>query len=155
MDLEAFESILGGVRLPKAVRDHLKSHTVWSRWGEIVGPELSKVTQPFEIKNKQLLVHVAHQAWAQQLHFLSPSILGKIRQLCPSTTVREIIFRVGKVEKHVSREERRREAEELPKITVKLSERMEMTLRAVEDEDLRAVIRRAMEAAAKRRAATG
>lgn len=140
------ESILGKMRLPKEVKDHLKNHEIWSKWYEIVGFELSRVTYPSELKGKTLLINVAHQAWAQQLHFLKISILGKIRGLCPQSQISDLQFRVGKViptaipELEVPPEKRA--------VPARLSERLEMTLRAVEDPDLRASIRKAMEAQA-------
>lgn len=145
-ELAGFSDILGGVRLPKAVKDHLKNHEIWSRWVDIVGADLSRVTSPASIDGKTLQVTVAHQAWAHQLHFLSPSILTKVRAICPASGIRELHFRVGAVVPPAASPEEWH----IETGPVKLSERMEMTLRAVEDEDLRASIRRAMEASARR-----
>jgi len=148
-DFSGFSDILGGVKLPKQVRDHLKNHDIWSHWSEIVGPELTRVTMPRDLKNKTLYVTVAHQAWAHQLHFLTPSILTKIRSLCPRTDIRDLHYVVGTI----SAVDTSKNAADDFEITapVALSERLEMTLRAVEDEKLRGSIRRAMEAAARRR----
>jgi hypothetical protein len=146
--LVGISEILDGVRLPKAVKMHLKNHDLWSRWTEVVGPELSRLTYPSEIKGKTLEITVVHQAWAHQLHFLSPSILNKIRALCPSSGIRDLHFRVGEVKPPTPEPE-----EWVPdtKSPVKLTERMEMTLRAVEDDELRTSIRRAMEASTRRK----
>jgi hypothetical protein len=140
-----FSEVMGGLRLPASVKDHLAHSEVWTRWLEIVGPELSKVTSPLELKSKVLIVTVVHQAWAQQLHFLKASILAKIRMICESTKIQDIQFRVGKVFDR-SMIESDKSLSFRPKKNVPLSERQEMTLRAVEDPDLRASIRRAMEA---------
>ncbi len=134
--------LLDRLRLPASVKDHLKHSSVWTRWMEVVGPDLFRVTAPLELKSKTLVISVLHQAWAQQLHFLKASILTKIRQVCDDAEINDIQFRVGKVSHP-----------ELPhfdsrptmKQKIPLSERQEMTLRAVEDEELRASIRRAME----------
>ncbi len=142
--------IIGGVRLPKSVKEHLKNHEIWSKWAEIVGPELSRVTSPAEMKTKVLEVHVAHQAWAQQLHFLKPSIIGKIRSVCPSSRVLDLQFRVGKVTPSPLPSKKDSLFFGKKDTPVQLSERMEMTLRAVEDPDLRATIRKAMEASVRR-----
>lgn len=140
--------ILGSVKFPKSVKAHLENHDLWTKWQEVVGTDLARVTSPAEIRGRTLEIIVVHQAWAHQLHFLSPSILNKIRAICPDSGIKALHFKVGKV------------AAPLPKVAsmildtksqVKLSERMEMTLRAVDDEDLRTSIRRAMEASARRR----
>lgn len=140
-------SIIGKMRFPASVRDHVKNHQIWTRWNEIVGLELSKVTSPIEIRNRTLWIHVAHQAWAQQLHFLKPSILGKIRSQCPQAKLKDLQFRVGRINSlnQDSPEQKNLGVRQVP---VRLSERQEMTLRAVEDPELRESIRRAMEAEA-------
>jgi hypothetical protein len=140
--------ILDGVKVPKSVKMHLKNHDVWSRWSEIVGVDLSRVTYPAEIKGKTLEVTVVHQAWAHQLQFLSPSILNKIRSICPSSGVKELHFRVGNVTPPKQSEV---DWQIDTKSPVQLTERMEMTLRAVEDDELRVSIRRAMEASVRRK----
>lgn len=153
-DFNSFGDLLGSMKLPKLVKDHLKSHEIWAKWKEIVGPELSRLTQPLEIKSKVLEIQVAHQAWAQQLQFLKPSILSKIKFLCPSSSVKDLYFRVGRIE----REEKSAQNDQvvferrLKMRQARLTERQELTLRAVEDPDLRAAIRQAMEAASKRTA---
>jgi len=152
-DFSQFSDVLGGIRLPKTVKEHLKNHEIWSRWTEIVGYELSRLTSPLELKSKILEIQVAHQAWAQQLQFLKPSILNKIRSLCPNTQVKDLLFRVGKVEPVRSPNTESDAFEKKIKSRLpRLTERQELTLRAVEDPDLRAVIRQAMEAASKRSA---
>ncbi len=140
------------MKLAKSVKEHLKNHEIWSRWIDIVGVELSRLTAPLELRSKVLEVQVAHQAWAQQLQFLKPSILGKIRNLCPSVQVKDLQFRVGKVEAKtpINRNEGAEFQERLKLRQIRLTERQEITLRSVEDPDLRSSIRRAMEAASKR-----
>ena len=149
--MKEVSDLVGKLRLPAAVKEHLRSHLIWSKWDEIVGPELFRVTAPLEIRGHTLLVQVAHQAWAQQLHFLRPSILGKIRTYSPSSKLKDLQFRVGPIE----HQEFKKPKEPNSKTDVssksslgaiKLSERQEMTLRAVEDSELRESIRRAMEA---------
>jgi len=150
-DFSSFSDILGGVRLPKQVKDHLKGGEIWAKWEQIVGLELSRLTSPQELKSKVLEIRVAHQAWAQQLQFLKPSILGKIRGLCPTAQVKDLEFRVGKVEKRETGEKNNFE-KKLRSRSARLTERQEITLRAVEDPNLREAIRSAMEAASKRTA---
>lgn len=148
-DFSGFSEILRGVRLPKVVRDHLRHHALWAKWPEIVGPELSRVTSPREIKSKSLEISVAHQAWAQQLHFLRGSILNRIRQFCPDAVINDLEFRVGKVKPSLARTPEKVSPKKESKEAVTLSERQEMTLRAVADPELRRAIRAAMESAAE------
>jgi len=148
-ELRELGSLIGNLRLPATVKEHLKNHELWSKWSEIVGPELYRVTSPLEIRAQILVVIVAHQAWAQQLHFLRPSIVGKIRSICPDSKVKDLEFRVGEVRHSVAALSASSETETQPAF-VQLSERQEMTLRAVEDPQLRESIRKAMEAEIKK-----
>jgi len=149
--MRSFSDVLGNVRLPSSVKEHLKNHHIWSRWLEIVGPELHRVTAPLEIKNHALVISVAHQAWAQQLHFLRPSILAKIRCICPDSKLKDLQFRVGEIVKSESPlKTEKTDTLLMPLADATLTERQEMTLRAVEDPDLRMSIRRAMQAEKRR-----
>lgn len=149
--LTGVDELIDNIGLPSKVKTHLKSHKVWSHWQQIVGPELFRVTAPLEIKSHTLVIKVAHQAWAQQLHFLRPSILGKIKTHAGESSIRDLQFRVGDIEPHeypTVKENNFDKKKELKQI--KLSERQEMTLRAVEDPELRDRIRSAMQAEAAR-----
>lgn len=139
--------VVDGLRLPAAVKEHLKHSQVWSKWAEIVGPDLSRVTFPLELRARVLIVSVAHQAWAQQLHFLKPSILTNIRSICRDADIKDVQFRVGKVPVQTLKKSNEDAFDKTETKSVPLSERQEMTLRAVEDPELRESIRRAMEAA--------
>ncbi len=136
--------------MAKSVRNHLKNIDLWAQWTSIVGPELSRVTSPKEVKAKTLVITVAHQAWAHQLHFLSPSILNKIRSVCPHLLIDELYFTVGTVTPKItnlpSAKQRLTAADKAPAKQTPLSERQEMTLRAISDEKLRLAIREAMKA---------
>jgi len=151
-DFSAFGEVLGGIRLPKQVKEHLRSHEIWARWRDIVGPELARLTLPVELKQKVLEIQVAHQAWAQQLQFLKPSILAKIKGLCRNCEVKDLRFQVGKVEPILPKGDDAFD-KKIKTLPVQLSERQEMTLRSVEDPELRQSIRLAMEAASRRRSA--
>lgn len=148
---------LGNMRLPQNVKSHLQNSSVWTKWSEIVGTELCRVTSPRELKGKTLIIEVAHQAWAQQLHFLKPSLLGKIRHFTKKSAIENLEFRVGAPRKHQEWMQKLKSVESTASFSssdrpVRLSERQEMTLRAVDDPELRDSIRRAMEAEARRQA---
>lgn len=152
--LKGLNEVIGDLGLPNNVSQHLKNHSVWKFWAEIVGPELFRVTCPLEIKAHTLVIQVAHQAWAQQLHFLRTSILGKIRSQCGDSNIKDLQFRVGQIEHlDIPEETQKSSSQEKPEKELKeirLSERQEMTLRAVEDPELRERIRKAMQAEALR-----
>jgi hypothetical protein len=134
------------MRIPASVKEHLRSHHIWEKWSDIVGSELARVTCPIEIRSKVLVIQVAHQAWAQQLHFLKPSMMAKIRSICEETKIKDLQFRVGPMQPAVSPSKSSPREESGPGLEVSLTERQEMILRSIEDSELRHSIRKAMEA---------
>ena len=150
-NLQGISDIFDTLKIAKAVKSHLRNIDLWTRWNEIVGPELSKVTAPKDIKSKSLTITVAHQAWAHQLHFLSPSILNKIRAVCPEIEVKDLHFVVGTVkpmDRFIPANSKLENADSIVG-PAPLTERQEMTLRAVADDRLRSTIRKAMEASVR------
>jgi len=78
--------------------------------------------------------------------------MGKIRACSDQSRIKDLQFRVGPVQQINSVQPTRDQKPELKDGPIRLSERQEMTLRAVENDDLRGSIRRAMEAEAARNA---
>lgn len=144
---KGLRDLLPEMRIPASVKEHLRSHRIWAQWSEIVGSELARVTCPVEIRSRVLTIQVAHQAWAQQLHFLKPSLMAKIRAVCEESKIKDLQFRVGKVEALPTYKSSSQKRDEfLETEPTPLSERQEMILRSIEDEELRQVIRHAMQA---------
>lgn len=153
--MQEIGTALSKLRLPQNVKAHLQSTEVWTKWDEIVGAELSRVTAPIELRTKTLIIEVAHQAWAQQLHFLKPSILGKLRQFSKNSKILDLEFRIAKGDRRkdwasLHQNKKVQNDEPFLKEDASLSERQEITLKAVDDPDLRASIRKAMEAESRR-----
>jgi hypothetical protein len=53
---------------------------IWSRWSEIVGPELAKRTIPEGFRNKTLILAVRSSAWLQELSFVKPRLLERLAE---------------------------------------------------------------------------
>lgn len=57
--------------------------TLISRWHEIVGPKLSKVTVPLKNQNKTLTILTNHSAYSQSLSMMEETIKSKIFKAFP------------------------------------------------------------------------
>jgi predicted nucleic acid-binding Zn ribbon protein len=87
------EQTLKGLELEVPIR----THSIWSAWGKIVGEPIALHTQPHAIRNRILFVEVSHPTWMQQLQFLKPTLLGKINGFLEEFLVEDIRFKVGKI----------------------------------------------------------
>ena len=61
---------------------------VFTRWDEVVGPELSAHLRPMRLQNSTLVVGADHPAWATRARMESERILTRVRQLGDTTVER-------------------------------------------------------------------
>jgi predicted nucleic acid-binding Zn ribbon protein len=54
---------------------------VFSRWEEVVGPELAGHLHPVRLQDSVLLIGVDHPAWATRARMESGQILARLREL--------------------------------------------------------------------------
>ncbi|MBV8490898.1 MAG: DUF721 domain-containing protein [Candidatus Eremiobacteraeota bacterium] len=66
-------------------------------WPEIVGEDVARHSRPSRLADGVLTVATRSSAWGQELSFLQSRILEAVRARFPTTTVRELRFRVGTV----------------------------------------------------------
>ena len=63
---------------------------IWSRWHDIVGPELAKRTLPVRLVGKKLHLAVVSSAWLHELTYLRGTIVERIADAVGPGIVREI-----------------------------------------------------------------
>jgi len=56
-------------------------------WKDMVGDTLEKKTRPIKLYGKRLLVEVAGSSWANEMEFLKPALLNKIREKCRTLVI--------------------------------------------------------------------
>ena len=54
---------------------------VFSRWGEVAGPELADHLRPVRLQDSVLLIGVDHPAWATRARMEAPQILARLAAL--------------------------------------------------------------------------
>jgi predicted nucleic acid-binding Zn ribbon protein len=67
---------------------------VFGRWPEIVGASLAAHTHPLSMRDGALQVAVDDPAWAPELRFLEPQILGRLRDVLGEVEIARIEVRV-------------------------------------------------------------
>ena len=126
----------------------LKTYSIWSAWGDIVGESVALHTQPRSIRNRILFIDVSHPTWIQQLQFLKPTLLEKINDFLGEPHIQDIRFKLGKISPPASTSSKTPvlEDENLDKGTLS---RIENLVQKVDDEGVRKVLREVLIKGAK------
>lgn len=66
-------------------------------WAQVVGAPLAAHTQPGPIKFRKLTVVTEHSVWSQQLVFLKPILLERLREFTGKPVIEDLTFRVGRI----------------------------------------------------------
>ena len=74
------------------VSDKLRAYQVVGEWENIVGEAIGKNTEIVRVENGILYVKAATSAWRNELVFMKPAILKKIRESYPDSGVEQIFF---------------------------------------------------------------
>jgi hypothetical protein len=96
-EFDSLSAILTAVAPRLGLAATLCEHRLRERWPDIVGEQIAAHTRPDQIRFKKLYVLVEHSVWLQQLTFLKPDLLGKVRQAVGPDAVTELVLRIGEI----------------------------------------------------------
>ena len=99
-------SLVEQILASKGYDKKLQQYRAWAIWDEVVGPQIARHAQPLRIRESILEVRVENPTWMQQLQLLKPKILKELNGRLGETTLSDIYWKRGKIEK-----------EEIPKTT--------------------------------------
>lgn len=85
-----------------------------SKWPEIIGPALSKVTSPLKIKGDSLIIVSKHASYSQNISFLSEDIKQKVFLLFPQ--LRPVIKKLNFLTQESFFQEREAQQQEAQKV---------------------------------------
>jgi len=77
------------------LKQRLKQAEAVRKWDEIVGERIACETQAEIVRGKTLFVKVTSPIWAQELSFLKPEIMKKLRQEIGRGVITDIRFKCG------------------------------------------------------------
>ena len=72
---------------------------IWELWQKSVGETIAKEAKPGAFKDGILIVHVSSSVWMHQLTFLKQEIVRKLNSELNCEIVRELKFKIGRVDK--------------------------------------------------------
>lgn len=97
---DSFSSILEAVAQRLGLSPKLMEQRIAREWVEIVGEQIAAHTRPEALRSRRLCVLVDHSVWMQQLSFLKPDLLRRIRVQTGGETVIDLVFRIGDLSKY-------------------------------------------------------
>ncbi|HOK53022.1 MAG TPA: DUF721 domain-containing protein [Armatimonadota bacterium] len=121
-------------------------------WPEIVGAKTASVTRVESVREGILYVNCRDSMWAQELHFLRPIIIEKLNERLGKNVIKEIrLAGRGFSKRTGQKEEDRLEKKEdySPSLGQKDIEIIDKAVRKVEDPNLAAKIKRALQSSRK------
>lgn len=75
-----------------SISERLRSYEVVGEWEKIVGDTIGKNTEIVRIENGTLYVRAKNSAWRNELIFVKPTILRRIKEDYPRSGVEDIFF---------------------------------------------------------------
>ena len=127
------------------IKNRLEKKNLWQLWDDEVGERIKTHTQVIGLNGDTLAVKVDSAAWMYQLVLLKPEIVEKINRRLGKTLINNIHFKIGKLDKNVTRAQNNDNLRlnsvilpdgELDKIDGSLTE--------IEDDQMRDALRRLM-----------
>ncbi|MBM4126137.1 MAG: DUF721 domain-containing protein [Nitrospira sp.] len=103
--LDSFGTILSGLAKRLGLETRLLELRLQHDWHDIIGKPIASHTWPAQIRFKKLYLIVQNSVWLQQLTFLKPTLLAKLRDAIGTELIGEIVLRVGEVPSPRSAEE--------------------------------------------------
>jgi hypothetical protein len=95
--LDSFGNILSGLSKRLGLESRLLELRLQRRWRDIVREPMASHTWPAQIRFKKLYLIVRNPVWLQQLTFLKPALLAKLKAESGTESVTDISFRVGEI----------------------------------------------------------
>ncbi len=90
LQLEPLANILAAALKKRKITLDRQQSGLNGAWKQAVGPQIAAQAKAESLKNQILLVKVNSSVWLQQLHFLKPDILGKLRPLFSESDLKDI-----------------------------------------------------------------
>ena len=147
----AVDGFLQGQELAQMLRPHLAK----ARWAEVVGPQVSGVTQVSAVRDGVLIVRVKNSVWANELTLLKDDMLRRLNAALGGRVLTDLHFQAGGLgrapKKPVKIPAETPDEADLARIVLsrEVRARVEAALIGITEEALRERIRRTMTLAAR------
>lgn len=95
--------VLGGYLDETGLGDSLARLRAMDEWADAVGPRVSHVTRPVEVRGETLVVEVLSSAWNTELTMMSGLILERVNARGTGPPIGRIRFRLAETTENLKR----------------------------------------------------
>ncbi|MBI5238545.1 MAG: DUF721 domain-containing protein [Deltaproteobacteria bacterium] len=125
----------------------VREHKIKKLWKEAAGPGLNAVSEPARLIGKTLYCAVSSPVWMTELSYRKKEIIGTLNDRLKGAFITDIIIRHGDVSNIYQEEVPPATALKAAEVTEEQRRFIEETVEPVKDQELKEVIKRAMEKA--------
>ena len=100
--------VLQGYLDDSGLADSLARLGAMDEWAEVVGPRISRVTRPVEVRGETLVVEAASSAWISELTMMSSLILERLNEAREGPPIGRIRYRLAETMENLKRTPGRR-----------------------------------------------
>ena len=86
--------LLNSLIQKKGWKKQITRNRVFLLWDRIVGEDIAVHARPFVVRGEILWLNVSDSVWMQQLQFQKMTILERIKQLLPGSSINDIRFQL-------------------------------------------------------------
>ena len=79
------------------LESRFRQSEIWAVWPTVAGPQIARHAQPHAVWHGRLIVHVTDPVWLHHLSMMRPRLIAALNERLRTSTVRELIFRLGAV----------------------------------------------------------
>ena len=130
------------------INKRIKKYKLWTNWRNIMPSPIAKNTWPLRWHGEILVVGTPNSAWSQEMVYLKPEILEKIKKHLPKLKVKDIHFEVGSTPVEKENSNTTRTSKPLSKID---REKIEEWTESIHDDDLKTSISKALASVLRRK----
>ena len=100
--------VLQGYLDDSGLADSLARLGAMDEWADVVGPRISRVTRPVEVRGETLVVEAASSAWISELTMMSRLILERLNASREGPPIGRIRYRLAETTENLKRSSGRR-----------------------------------------------
>ena len=86
--------LLNSLIQKKGWKKQITRNRVFLLWDRIVGEDIAVHAQPFVVRGRTLWLNVSDSVWMQQLQFQKMTILERVKQVLPGSSINDIRFQL-------------------------------------------------------------
>lgn len=86
--------LLNSLIQKKGWKKQISRNRVFLLWDRIVGEDIAVHARPFVVRGRTLWLNVSDSVWMQQLQFQKMTILERVKQVLPGSSINDIRFQI-------------------------------------------------------------